>query len=251
MAFGPAEYLSLLDSLSGEWIKLPLTIMADAGPAVQTLGGLLNITTRETFSCVAEIATKARLPRNTVKKHLRRLHDAGWIENQGRDHTRRGALRRTATLKITKETKDHLEPYGFLPWWACCHIAKIGDLPWSAKAVLSVVMARLCALADAAGKQDGNLEDEDFLETLGGDERFKFSLKSLTKQTGLSRHSVIEAKRLLNHRFGIVEWVGQDIEAGTATEADHLLPNWEFRAVIMPASEDGVYVTFDRGAKVV
>ena len=50
------KYVSLVDSLSSEWLKLPLVIMQDVGPAVKTLGGLLNITNRETFSPVEEIA---------------------------------------------------------------------------------------------------------------------------------------------------------------------------------------------------
>ena len=32
------ERISLVDSLTGEWIKLPLAVMQDVGPAVQTLG---------------------------------------------------------------------------------------------------------------------------------------------------------------------------------------------------------------------
>ncbi len=38
----PREEISLLASLNGEWLKLPLSIMRDVGPAVQTLGGILR-----------------------------------------------------------------------------------------------------------------------------------------------------------------------------------------------------------------
>ena len=82
------KYVSLVDSLSSEWLKLPLVIMQDVGPAVQTLGGLLNITNRETFSPVEEIARRSRLPFNTTKKHLVTLNAAGWIHNAGRGHTK-------------------------------------------------------------------------------------------------------------------------------------------------------------------
>ncbi|NLF06867.1 MAG: hypothetical protein GX594_02675, partial [Pirellulaceae bacterium] len=40
---GPQE-ISLLESLDGEWIKLPLEVMRDIGPAAQTLGGILKMT---------------------------------------------------------------------------------------------------------------------------------------------------------------------------------------------------------------
>ena len=33
-----AEYLSLIDSLSQNWLKLPTAVMRDCGPATQTLG---------------------------------------------------------------------------------------------------------------------------------------------------------------------------------------------------------------------
>jgi hypothetical protein len=35
--------LSLIETLDEAWLKLPLTIMQDVGPAVQTLGGILAI----------------------------------------------------------------------------------------------------------------------------------------------------------------------------------------------------------------
>jgi hypothetical protein len=145
------------------------------------------------------------LPRETVKKHLRRLDEAGWIDNAGRGHTRRGAPRRTATLKITKQTIDHIEPYGFLPWWACCEIQKVGRLPWCARAVLSVWMARLCGLKSAVDAQQDAVTDEEYAGAIDnlGDDRFRFSLNWLAQQTGLTRDSVVTAKRFLNHRYGI------------------------------------------------
>jgi len=243
-----AEKISLLESLGGEWIALPLTVMRDAGPAVQTLGGLLKITNRETYVAVSEIAGTARLPTATVRKHLVMLDSRGWIASSGRQKTRRGALRRTATTRIAKQTLDHLKPYGILPWWACCSIRKVGRLPWSAKAVFSIVMARLCSLKGAA-ERDGVDEDaEEMIAKMGGDDRFEFSLDWLTEQTGLHRETIVRAKRFLNHRYGMVRWIGTPVEAGTDTPTHQLVPNWDFRVVVTPAQKGGVYLAFERGS---
>ena len=142
---GHGHQITLLDSLEGNWLKLPEAIMRDCGSATQTLGGLLAITNRETFVSQSRIAAGAHLPISTVRKHLVRLHDSGWIENGGRERIRGGALRRTATIRITKKGRENLKPYGFLPIWAC----HSGQLRWSARAVLSVWMARLCSLKSA------------------------------------------------------------------------------------------------------
>ena len=260
------ERLDLLASLDREWIKLPLTIMQDVGPAVQTLGGLLKITNRETFVPVAQIAAKARLPLPTVRKHLITLDAKGWIHNRGRECTRRGNLRRTTTVVITKKTKDQLEPYGFLPWWACCEIRNVGKLPWCAKAVFSVLMARLCGLKAtfdpealcacignklAAEGEDRDGPDEDFaamIENVGGDQRFEFSLDRLVRQTGLSRDSVVTAKRFLC-RHGVVEWEGNTPKPGQNTDVDRLVPNWAFRVVVTPASPGKCFLGFGVGSK--
>ena len=194
--------------------------MQAVGPAVQTLGGLLRLTNKETFYPASEIARKARLPHATVRKHLVTLDANGWIANRGRQHTRSGRPRRTATIAITKKTTDHLDPYGCLPWWACCHVQKVGRLPWCAKAVLSVFVARLMSLKAAAEKDADVGEVEELagaLDNMGGEDRFAFPLDSLTRQTGLTRDSVITAKRLLNHRFGVIQWIGTKPKRGEDT----------------------------------
>jgi hypothetical protein len=281
--------ISLLQTLDGEWIKLPLVILKDVGPAVQTLGGLLKVTNRETFTAVETIAGKARLPVATVRKHLLTLHNHGWIDHKGRQQSRRGYPRRTATIAITKQTKQGLEPWGFLPWWACCSIGKIGRLPWCSQAVLSVIMARLCSLKAVAKDQldidftdDGSDDIEaepdspDFeaeaqrcalaaaenilaeLENYIGDmeERFRFSLDWLAEQTGLSRDSIIRAKRLL-HTWGVVNWTGDHqfdkrghpIKLGRATHTDVLMPSWAFRVVVTPADPGRCTLAFYPGSK--
>ena len=184
------QQISLLDSLDGgEWIKLLVTAMQECGPAAQTLGGFLKVTMRETYSPVEEIASKARLPVATVRKHLVALDKAGWLRNAGRQPTRRGYPRRTATIRVTERTRKALDTgisldgkrdliYGILPWWACC-TGKV-KMPWCCKAILSIVMARLASLRASVDQQDGcglTIDDlEGSIENLGGEDRFKFGL---------------------------------------------------------------------------
>ena len=245
-AASQVERISLVQSLNGEWLKLPLAIMQDVGPAVQTMGALLGITNRETYVTTKKIARQARLPATTAKKHIASLHARDWILNRGRQRTARGFLRRTATVAITKKARDNVLPYGILPWWACCRTRGHGRLAWSAKAVLSVVMARLCALKSAI-ERDGPHEPEDIpgiIDNWGGlEDRFEFSLEFLTRQTGLTRDSVVAAKKRL-HCLGIVCWQG---DRGTVT--DSLVPNWDFRVIVTPASSGLVWIEFDRGSK--
>jgi len=261
----PPQEISLLDSLNGEWIKLLVAAMRDVGPAAQTLGGFLKMTMREAYSPVEEIAHRTRLPVATVRKHLVTLHQAGWIYNSGRQPTKRGNPRRTATIKVTDKTRKALDTdvssdpkthgliYGILPWWACCSIAgRIGMLPWSAKAVFSVVMARLASLKSGAENQDGKgLSADDLegsIENMGGDDRFRFSLTRLMEYTGLTHDSVTTAKRLLNHRLGILElYYDHRREEGTATPTDLLVPDWDFRVIVTPTDESHYRLAFSKG----
>jgi hypothetical protein len=86
-------------------------------------------------------------------------------------------------IAIAKQTRDKIEPYAILPWWVCCSITKVGKVPWSTKALVAVVMARLASLkaaADCQGDQDTDEEWIGAIENMGGDDRFSFSLDWLT-----------------------------------------------------------------------
>jgi hypothetical protein len=246
-----AERLSLLDSLTGEWLKLPLRAMQEVGPAAQTLAGLLAMTHQETFCTVADIAARARVPLGTARKHLRNLVERGWVQNDGRGYTRSGRPRRTCTWKLTKKSIEALENYGILPWWACGSIWGIGRMPWAAKAVLCVVMVRLCGLKAAIERQDGHgLDTGDFrvsIENMGGDERWGFALRRLTALTGLTRHSALVAKRWL-YKYGLVEWRGVAAQHG-GPAADQLEPNLAFRVVVVPTGPGCCRIALDRGCK--
>ena len=153
------EELDLIEALRRQgWLKLPLAVMQDVGPATQTLGGILRITNRETFASVKSIAAKACLPVATVRKHLVTLHDHAWIINAGREHTRRGAPRRTCTIKIPPQTRGAMTTYAMLPWWAMCQPSRGKRLTWASKAVLSVVMSRLANMVKPVMELDGKAD---------------------------------------------------------------------------------------------
>lgn len=238
--------IDLLESLDGEWLKLPFAAMRDCGPASQTLGGLLAITTSETFNAVSKIANKARIPTATARKHLAALHAGEWIRNRGRQPLPNGGLCRTATLSITKKTVDAINieknrdeeklVYGVLPWWACNDIRRVGCLPWTAKAVLSVVLADLMKVKGAAEKV-GALGDDPAqrwiaIEEFASDYKFKFSLSRLVRITGLCRESAWQGKWLLADLKVIRVYGGKSEK--DEYEIDTLWPNPKFRVIVTP-----------------
>jgi DNA-binding MarR family transcriptional regulator len=254
------QEISLLECLDRwHWLKLLWDAVRDVGPASQTLAAFVGIATRsgESFVPVSDIASQARLPIKTVRKHLVTLAAAAWIENKGRQKTKRGWLRRTATLRITAKTREALEEsrWGYLPAWACCTIRNMrehrqrrspGRLSWSARVVGSVVMSRLLSLKSAAEKNEGHGFDlfdiEGAIENMGGDDRFSFSLSQITADTGLDRKSVIRAKRELK-RLGIIGWYHKRDDPGR--HASHMLvPNPKFLIRQTPAKGGGVYLDF-------
>ena len=248
------EEICLVHSLNGEWLKLPLAAMRLIDSAVQTLAGIRMVTNSETFVPAEDIARAARLPLKTVRRHLAILAEAGLIENKGRGHTRGGMPRRTNTIALPKNTRelfatpeaDGTLHYGILPWWACCTIARRpkgtpAKLPWSARALLSIVMARLCSIKAAVqNMEDGGTIGE--IEEIGNEDRFRFSLCDLMEHTGLSREGVVAGKHSLM-RYGIVNWSGgKDKHGGQRT--DSIAPNWNFRVRVRPASEGSCWIDF-------
>ena len=101
-----AKYVEcgLLGMLDRNWMKIPLQAARESGPAAQTLAGMLEISGRETFRCVKEIARTGRSKPSTTRKHLLTLVTDGWLEDCGREKTRRGYARRTVTYRITPKS---------------------------------------------------------------------------------------------------------------------------------------------------
>lgn len=208
--------LSILESIRGPRLHLPMGAMQDVGPATQTLGGLLAMTKTETFASVERIAHTALVPISTARKHLSVLAKNGWIVNAGRGRTKKGAPRRTCTLKVTEKTTKSLEKYSILPAWA----AEADWLTWADRAVLSVVMAKLAMLIKAIEADRAKRRAERHASTrptkIGeivesilpfgemelailnqGQAPWEFSLQRLQELTGLGRDAIIAAKRRL------------------------------------------------------
>lgn len=239
MSHPSVEYHDLVSSLDSEWLRLPYAAMREVGAAVQTLGGLLRITTDETFVRVDKIAVSAGLPIDTVRKHLTTLRCAGWIESLGRQRTANGRPRRTITWRPARKAEH--EPYGILPLWASGSIGQGTKLSWSDRAVLSVVMAGLCKCKAAFERTDHNFPTvEDFMNNFGMESRFSspLSLSGLESLTGLARNSIIKARENLM-RLGII---GAAVDCGIA---DLLLPNFEFRVVVTPTDGGRAIVNFE------
>ena len=242
------EHISLMDAFEQEWLKLPTAVMRESGPAAQTFAGLLRITNKETFSAVASIAARARLPAKTVRNQLDVLANHGWIVNAGRERTKRGGPRRTCTIRLTKKATDSLDLYGVLPWWACCNSSlkvkgkELGHLPWCAKAVLSIVTGRLMSLRKVAINQGKEYELWDAVEELGGEDKFRFSLDHLEYVTGLSRPSIVNAKNELARRR-ICYWAPDKAETG-GNLTDMLGPLRDFHAVCRNAEKGRCYLEF-------
>jgi hypothetical protein len=240
------QEIDLIESLDSEVFKLPLAIMRDCGPATQTFAGILKVTNRETFTATKQIATKARLPLRTVRRHIEILGSVGYIADRGREHTRAGRPRRTCTRAITAKARTAMESYGLLPWWACCEIRRVGRLPWCARAVLSIVLARLASLKKVLDEQDGHGCDSGdvwgSIANMGDADRFGFPLWRLEADTGLARPAIVDAKRWLYQR-AIVQWCRSERDDG-GSDTDILMPRDDFRVVVIPASPGHVFLEF-------
>jgi len=238
----PVRQIDLWDSLDGEWIKLVLPVVRDVGAASQTLGGILRETNRETFVFRDTIARNARLSKRTLEKHLLTLAERGWIVNKGRQRTRGGTLRRSATIQVTAQTKATLNDFAILPWWATCYSRTHGRLPWSSRILLAFIMSRLAAIKRITEDNESNeYWGDEWGEVIDeyGEGRFRFSLQTLGHRVGLSKNSLIAAKRHLFH-IGIVDWGGSQ----DGQTADRLIPNPSFNVVITDAGNGQCWIDF-------
>lgn len=246
--------ISLLQSLTGEHLRIPLAAMREVGAASQVLAGLLRVSRKETYVMVAKIARVARVALPMARRHLKVLAAAGYIKNEGRGHTRRGAPRRTCTLKVMPKAREAAKEYAVLPWWACERLRrpqgkkKRGQrdkteywMTWGTRAVFAVLMSRLMAAKAVVERQDGHGLDADDLEGSIenlGDQRWNLSLKQLRAMTGLSKEAVIAAKRELKE-LGIIDWMWANSgehrpDGGTSSQL--LRPSFKYRVQIKAAS---------------
>lgn len=174
------------DELSAIWLRdtrgylrLPHAAMRDVGSAARTLGAVMERSKKkssETFASAGTIAETAQLPLRTVRKHLDKLIDRGWVESLGRQDGRR-----TLTLRIPDETWARATPFGALPRWWSSHGRPAAGM------VFSVVLSKLCTMEHLLERED--LEEEaDHIRRMR-----RISFTELQTATGLHRETVSDA----------------------------------------------------------
>ena len=188
---------TLAEELDKPLCRISHTLMQTCKAATQTYYAMKSVASSETFVAVQKIAAVANLPVATVRKHLAKLADQGFIENLGRQRTAGGRPRRTCTRKIIT-ARDH---YGLLPTWAVCLRR------WPEQAVLSIVLAQYAKVRATA--DDEGWDASDWMENFSANRCWDFSLSDLQYTTGLSRHSVIEARRNLIDCLGLLQSYGE------------------------------------------
>lgn len=171
------------------------------GPAAQTLAVLRQAAQqnggRTTYIGIGTVAERIVMSERQVHRHLGTLAELDCIEHRGRQllpgskHLRR----RTVTYAIHPDVERFYTDDGFnrLPLFLLRSFTR-----WSERAVLAAVIGR--------EELRWNHEAE------GGEVRDTFSLAELHRQTGLSRPSVIAAKKSLFAR-GIILAYGDDWNA--------------------------------------
>lgn len=240
---GAVRQISLLDSLErGEWIKVPLQLARDIGPASVSLVRFrteVNTKNYMTFKSVKTLADGFGISEATFRKHLTTLKDSGYIRNDGRGKTKGGAPRRTCDLHLTKKGAESLEgDYGVLPLWATSNCNDRHRLTWGAQVLLSIVMSELMGLHKLASEEyhPDIMNDDDPWENLEviGEDRFRFSLRKIQKLTGLDHKTASHAKVALGE-CGIVKIGQRRGFDGNCT--DTLWPNEDFVAKAMRGAD--------------
>ena len=243
MSDSPAQEVKrtmFADSFGGSLV-VPLMAIRSVGPAAETLATVMSISLSGTFVSQQTIATTARIPVDTVKKHLSKLVP-DWLENEGRQPTKRGWIRRTVTLLPTTLAKRSRSPYILLPWWARCSLnlrqidrtRTSNRLSWSEKVLFGLIASRFLGI-QSKGEEEGSgcLSEEAYDE-----DRYLFSLRYLELQTGMDRKTIVSAKRSL-HRAKLIEWLGD----GETT--DRLFPNFKIDIVEKPAKPGYFYISIE------
>ena len=136
-----------------------------------------------TFASLGTIADTAMLPVGTVKRHVGKLIDAGWLDTRGRELLRGSAYlrRRTNTLTLTAKTIEQRKPYGILPRWFC-----LVNTQWARRVLYAAIVSRHILIETVAERECG--------EAYGREE---MSLRQLMTETGLTHKSIVAAKRSL------------------------------------------------------
>ena len=226
----------------GSWRKLNWAAARECGPAAETLAGVWAISQRDTYVSQEKISRRAMLPLATCRKHLKTLSSRGWLVNNGK-RTDTGRIRRTVKFSLTKKARTEMREgdYGMLPWWG-----RSAEFNWSEKVLLALWFSRLASLKRAEEVSSDGEPFETVCDAIGaiegvvGDinDRFYFTLSSVTKMTALSRPSFVRAKKRLKEMGLFTIYTG-------FKERDLLCPNIHFRVVETPSKKHPGKVTID------
>lgn len=182
-----------IEYLTADFIPLYRRAMKDAGSAAQTLGVIMRLATEgrhhRTFASTGLVAKMSCVCERTAHEHMNCLTKKGWIESLGREPIYPGcsAIRRTVTYRLTDKAIDLSDDdkFAVLPRWAARALATFGQ-----RAVYAEFVSRHLLVLSI---EDGCAED-----------RYRVSISDLESVTGLSRRTVINARRDLLDTGAIV-----------------------------------------------
>lgn len=213
----PAKYETLLAFLRGRNLfRVPCDVIRCCGPAAWTFAILRSSGKQGTFMSLAKLAAKVGQSRRTVIRHLDTLVTAGWTTKTPRNG------HRTCTYTAREAIGDAQE-YLLLTRWS--------GMTWGELVVMGMVTTQarklLVAAADTYGEHGNDDEALGALDNLGGDERFRLSLRTIEETTGLAHHTILAAVERLHRRKLII--IRQDNDGSNL-----LIPNWSAKVRVSP-----------------
>jgi hypothetical protein len=218
-----AKSYSIIDfeCLLADFLQLPIAACHELGPSTLTLSAIIRLSdfgnSASTFQSISTIAAAAMLPVGTVKRQIKKCVEISWIASRGRELLSKSKYRRrrTNTLVLTTKCVGQRNPFLPLPRWAAGYLAT-----WAEMVLLASVVNR-----------HGMLESVGAAENHG---REQMSINELMRQTGLAKHSVIDAKHRLSEAGVIL--IDHDWDS---TDELRLNPDFEVKASAIPAPIKG------------
>lgn len=198
-----APSIWLLDEriLDADHLRLLAPVMAKSGEAAQVLAAFILLTDQsgrgKVFASLDKLAEVSCVSKSTVRRSIASLVADGWLVRVGRERAKEfhRMARRTVTYALTMGAQVTLRNLKFLKLsrplvWA---FRKAGrPLSWSERAILAAVISR-------------HTMTERMGDELGGADTSFHSIRTLARDTGLSRRSVQRGFDALVRRGLIVE----------------------------------------------
>lgn len=176
--------------LRAKYLAISRAAAVELGAAALTLAAIARIMeeakSAECFATIDVIARRAGRSRRSVRTDIAALVDDGWLQNSGRQRSKKrgGRVRRTNTLRLTEKARVSANPYHRFPEWATALLPR-----WADRVVFGAVVSTALLVVDKG---------------LEGQGRERLTIDSLCNSTGLSRPTVIAAKRRLED-VGLLE----------------------------------------------